>query len=121
VPKRQGQYQAEGEMVPRWLRVAFYLRDHWTCLYCGRDMTRCEPGELTLDHITPQSRGGTTDNSNLVTCCRSCNSRKQDKPWRQFAAPEAVRRITNARRRALNLPLARSIVRAQRAQKRAAR
>ena len=30
----------------------------------------------TLDHKTPQSKGGTHEVSNLVLCCPSCNSQK---------------------------------------------
>ncbi|HEX6293396.1 MAG TPA: HNH endonuclease [Herpetosiphonaceae bacterium] len=30
----------------------------------------------TIDHVIPQSKGGTHDLSNLVLACRSCNSRK---------------------------------------------
>jgi len=40
------------------------------CAYCGR------PGKLTIDHVTPLSRGGANSIENLVAACRSCNSRK---------------------------------------------
>ena len=52
-----------------------YLRDGYTCQYCGDVHT---PHELTLDHILPQSRGGKNVWENLVTCCRKCNSKKSD-------------------------------------------
>jgi hypothetical protein len=29
-----------------------------------------------IDHVIPRSRGGSNDLSNLVLCCRSCNSSK---------------------------------------------
>lgn len=45
-------------------------RDGFRCVYCG-----CE-NDLTLDHIIPQSRGGSDDPRNLVTACRPCNSSK---------------------------------------------
>ena len=49
------------------------LRDHYTCQYCGRSLPA---SELTMDHVTPRSRGGETSWENLVTCCIACNNRK---------------------------------------------
>lgn len=57
-------------------RLAIYLRDGNTCTYCGTpntaDMT------MTLDHLTPYVVGGSNGQENLVTCCLSCNSSRQD-------------------------------------------
>lgn len=39
------------------------------CVYCG-DMA------VEIDHLTPLTRGGTGERSNLAPCCRRCNSRK---------------------------------------------
>ena len=48
-------------------------RDNHTCVYCGsRD-------ELTIDHMTPSSRGGKTNFENCVTSCRPCNNKKNDR------------------------------------------
>jgi 5-methylcytosine-specific restriction endonuclease McrA len=57
-----------------------YLRDNYTCQYCGLPG---QPQELTLDHILPQSRGGKSVWENLVTCCRKCNSKKKDQTPRE--------------------------------------
>ncbi|RMF62368.1 MAG: HNH endonuclease [Calditrichaeota bacterium] len=57
-----------------------YLRDNYTCQYCGKTGL---PHELTLDHILPQSRGGKSVWENLVTCCRSCNAKKGDRTPRE--------------------------------------
>ena len=56
-------------------------RDKWTCAYCGsRALTNLERDEMTIDHIMPRSRGGSTnDFGNLVTACRPCNGRKADR------------------------------------------
>lgn len=72
----------------KWIRpdkrLAIYLRDDCACIYCGRTME--EGLEPSLDHVKPHVFGGTNDESNLVTCCRSCNSSKQDLSVREFAA-----------------------------------
>jgi len=39
-------------------------RDGWTCQACGRISDNLE-----VDHITPVSRGGTDDDSNLQSLC----------------------------------------------------
>jgi 5-methylcytosine-specific restriction endonuclease McrA len=56
-------------------------RDRWTCAYCGRRArTSLERDEMTVDHVVPRSRGGSTsDFGNLVTACRPCNGRKADR------------------------------------------
>jgi len=51
-------------------RQNLFKRDGNECLYCG------SRGDLTLDHVMPKSRGGTTTWSNLVTACKRCNSIK---------------------------------------------
>ena len=43
------------------------------CYYCHR---RFPPKELTMDHIVPVIRGGFSNRSNIVPCCKECNSRK---------------------------------------------
>jgi 5-methylcytosine-specific restriction endonuclease McrA len=55
------------------LRWRILARDNYTCQHCGATGARAE---LTIDHITPVSVGGTNAESNLQTLCRSCNSRK---------------------------------------------
>jgi len=49
-------------------------RDNFTCQYCG-----ASGGELTIDHVTPRSRGGHTTWENVVCSCRDCNARKGDR------------------------------------------
>jgi len=93
------------------LRLAIYLRDSFLCQYCGRDLHDASPREVTLDHLTPQCRGGTHEPRNLVTACLSCNSRRQHTPWRAYAPEGAVERILRNRRRVPNVPLARAILR----------
>lgn len=57
-------------------RRNLFQRDRFTCQYCG-----CQPGseELTIDHVTPRSRGGLTTWENCVLACVECNKRKADR------------------------------------------
>jgi hypothetical protein len=48
-------------------------RDGFVCVYCGATT------DLTIDHVKPIALGGTHDLTNLVTACRSCNSKKNAK------------------------------------------
>jgi 5-methylcytosine-specific restriction endonuclease McrA len=50
-----------------------FVRDRHACAYCGLAYPE---GELTIEHIMPLSRGGRHDWTNVVTACRSCNTRK---------------------------------------------
>jgi len=70
--------------IPKKLRFEVFKRDEFTCQYCGR-----KPPEVILhvDHITPVSKGGSDDISNLITSCKDCNLGKsnislKDKPCR---------------------------------------
>ena len=57
-------------LYPAFTRFNVFLRDRFTCQYCGRP----HPShELTFDHVVPRSRGGTTVWSNVVTACGGCN------------------------------------------------
>lgn len=57
----------------RLSRRHVYMRDEYTCQYCG-----AQPGVkgLNLDHVLPRSRGGRSSWENLVTSCRRCNLAK---------------------------------------------
>jgi 5-methylcytosine-specific restriction endonuclease McrA len=57
----------------RLSRRNVFLRDGYTCQYCGRSP---HARELNLDHVMPRSRGGRSSWENLVTSCRDCNLRK---------------------------------------------
>ena len=52
------------------------------CTYCRR---RIKPGQETVDHVIPKSRGGSDDAWNLVICCKSCNERKGDRRPHEWA------------------------------------
>ncbi len=58
-------------MRRRLSRRAVFYRDGFTCQYCGQTAK-----QLTLDHITPRSRGGSHDWANVIAACIPCNHRK---------------------------------------------
>ena len=61
------------ETIPSELRWEIWERDNFTCQHCGKRKN------LSIDHITPESKGGTLDKKNLQTLCKSCNSKKGDR------------------------------------------
>jgi len=60
-------------VFPRFTRRNVYMRDDYTCQYCG---VRKPARELNYDHVIPRHRGGTTSWENIVTSCYACNDRK---------------------------------------------
>lgn len=57
--------------VAKLTRREVFLRDNYTCQYCGK-----KTKELTIDHVMPRHRGGPHRWDNLVSACRPCNHRK---------------------------------------------
>ena len=55
---------------PNFTRFNVFLRDKFTCQYCGNKK------DLTFDHLLPKSKGGVTDWENVVTACSTCNVKK---------------------------------------------
>jgi len=53
-------------------RQNIFKRDGNKCVYCASS------SNLTLDHVVPKSKGGNSTWTNLVTACRTCNSKKGD-------------------------------------------
>lgn len=73
-----------GQWCRTTTRLALYARDGFACVYCQAE---ADSGVvLTLDHVTALELGGTNAVSNLVTCCFTCNSRKQDRTTRRWFA-----------------------------------
>lgn len=58
--------------TPAWSKRGVLRRDHHVCAFCGAR-------GLTIDHLTPVSRGGGNTWSNTVTACEPCNRRKADR------------------------------------------
>ena len=101
-------------------RLAIYLRDGLSCAYCGASV---EDGtQMTLDHVKPDSKGGSNDVTNLVTCCSRCNSARGNRSVASFArsvagyldhgidASDITRHIKNCQRRTLPLDEAKALI-----------
>ena len=61
---------------PAFTRFNVFLRDRFTCQYCGNPFSA---SELTFDHVIPRSRGGRTNWENVTTACSGCNIDKGNK------------------------------------------
>ena len=108
---RQANWQGSN-WIRKDKRLAIYLRDDWRCLYCDRSLKNVKPRQRTLDHVIPVALGGDNEATNLVTCCKKCNDRKQDRHVQEFCKfnREAIQRIIMAIVRPINRDLAKQIL-----------
>jgi 5-methylcytosine-specific restriction endonuclease McrA len=53
-----------------WLRLA----NQGICHYCQKKFA---PNKLTMDHVVPLARGGTSTPGNIVPSCQDCNRDKK--------------------------------------------
>lgn len=65
-------------MQHRLSRRGVFIRDGFTCQYCGEKMRN-----LTLDHVIPRFRSGQHSWDNVVSACTACNHRKAGKTPRE--------------------------------------
>ena len=62
------------------VRLVVLARDGYVCYYCGKDAD-------TVDHVISIKNGGNpVDPSNLLACCRRCNSAKGSRSQGVFLA-----------------------------------
>lgn len=59
-------------------------RDQNTCQYCGDKFCF---SDLTMDHVVPKSRGGDRIWTNIVACCKKCNSKKSNRTPEEAKMP----------------------------------
>ena len=78
----QGLTRNREKYVPPLNNRTLFKRDANLCLYCGM---RYQTRDLTRDHITPVSRGGTDSWTNVATACRRCNNYKGGRTPEQAA------------------------------------
>lgn len=65
-PGSTNKYNHKPITVPQRRRI--YARDGHKCVFCGAT------DRLSVDHIVPVSKGGTSDDDNLRTMCIRCNT-----------------------------------------------
>jgi len=74
----------------RALRLRIFERDEWLCWFCGiktePPVDAGNPISATVDHFLPGSKGGSNEESNLVTACKRCNSRKRNRTIEEYRA-----------------------------------
>lgn len=117
--KRQATWQG-GKWIQPKRRLALYLRDGMACVYCGAKVEDEDGTLLSLDHLTPDSKGGGNESTNLVTCCKKCNSSRGNRPVATFCksvaeyldtdAAAILRHVRNCSRRALPLDEAAELI-----------
>lgn len=66
------EYQ-KSKNISRLNKRNLFLRDNYTCQYCGCGVT---DDTATLDHVHPISQGGKSTWTNLSTACKHCNYSK---------------------------------------------
>ena len=63
------------------------------CEHCG------SKNELTVDHIIPLSRGGSSHPSNLQSLCRKCNEEKGSMTNEEYKLAKKICRYDNVKKR----------------------
>lgn len=69
---------------PAFTRFNVFLRDRFSCQYCG-----C-PDNLTFDHVLPRRLGGQSSWENIVAACSPCNLKKGGRTPKQAGMPLLV-------------------------------
>lgn len=59
---------------PNFTRFNVFLRDRFTCQYCGH--VAGTGRDLTFDHVIPRRQGGRTSWENITSACPACNFKK---------------------------------------------
>jgi len=70
IHESQKEFVRRSAQKKRW---TILKRDNFTCQYCGR---KAPEVVLNVDHKLPVCKGGTSDESNLITSCFECNHGK---------------------------------------------
>ena len=68
-------------------RKNILIRDENRCQYCAK---RFREAHLTVDHVVPKSKGGTSSWNNVVAACKACNQKKRDY-WVENAPVSLIR------------------------------
>ncbi len=69
-------HQRREKQKAREIRTSPWWKNQLAKALCYHCSQRFHPSELTMDHLIPISRGGTSTKGNLVTSCKPCNTKK---------------------------------------------
>ena len=98
-PEISGIEYQQGELLG--YEIKEYLLEKWgrNCVYCD-----AEGVPLQVEHIHPQSKGGSDRVSNLTVACESCNRAKDKRDVRDFLAhdPDRLAKILAQMKRPLS-------------------
>ena len=98
----------------RWIvpekRAAIYIRDGFTCCYCGTDLRNASRADIGLDHLISRNHGGSNHATNLSTCCGLCNSTKGTQNYTEYATGGSLVRIERTRMLPVNVDLGRALI-----------
>lgn len=59
----------------KYFNNTYSMLGKYRCAHCGKWFDK---RDIDVDHIIPQSKGGTDDLVNLQALCKHCNRSKQD-------------------------------------------
>ena len=77
------------DFLKTWaLRKTIHDRERGACFYCLR---RTPANVQCLDRVVPRARFGRNSYRNLISSCMECNTRKGDRPARDFPALSTAR------------------------------
>lgn len=73
----ENRFKKEREKARKLRDSAWWKRKRGSgvCYYCGK---KFPPTDLTMDHLIPLARGGSSTKENLVPCCKDCNNKKKN-------------------------------------------
>lgn len=89
----------------RFSRYNLLVRDNFCCQYCYDELTL---KDMTIDHVLPRARGGTTKWDNVVASCYTCNSikghRTNMKPKVKPIKPDYYNLLGNIQKLPIEIP-----------------
>lgn len=76
------------------IRDMYGRRDAWICGLCGNPIperwVKNDSFNLSIDHITPKSLGGSNYPSNLRATHQACNKARRNRPEETFTIPHSI-------------------------------
>ncbi len=72
----QSNLEAEKQKARKLRHSVWWKRkiSNGICYYCGEKFSS---DLLTMDHVIPLTRGGSSEKINIVCCCKECNNKKK--------------------------------------------